>query len=70
MKHKRSISIPNVGINASFFEDFERKLNLSSGNLIKAGKFATSYSNAIIIKPYTATGYTTSQLLVIYTELQ
>ena len=67
MKHKRSISVPNVGINASFFEEFERKLNSSSGNLIKTGKFTTSYSNAIIIKSYTATGCTTSQLLVIYT---
>ena len=42
VKHKRSSSVLNVGINASFFREFERKLNLSDGNVVKAGKFITA----------------------------
>ena len=39
VERKRAISVPNVGINASFFEEFERKLNLLGGNIINTGKF-------------------------------
>ena len=41
VEHKRAISIPDVGINASFFEGFESKLNLLGGNIINTGKFST-----------------------------
>ena len=39
VERKRSINAPDVGINASFFEEFERRLNLLGGNIINTGEF-------------------------------
>ena len=39
VERKRSINVPDVGINASFFEEFERRLNLLGGNIINTGEF-------------------------------
>ena len=36
---KRAVNVPDVGINASFFEEFERKLNLLGGSIINTGEF-------------------------------
>ena len=42
IKHKKSIGVPYVGINASFFGEFEKKLDLLDGNAVKISKFIYS----------------------------
>ena len=41
IKHKKSIGVPYVGINASFFE---KKLDLLDGNAVKISKFIRKFS--------------------------
>ena len=50
MKHKRATGVPDVGINASFFDEFERKLNLLGGNIINTGEF--SFCNEKVLARY------------------